>query len=215
MYTPVCVCITCIISSSRSAEVTYVWIYAFTLHVLRVWCASLRTVHTSPYLATVSWVISCTFKSRAQLRRRLPWTKRSGVWSLAWTRYFFLLSKSSALAVGPTQPPLRACRVLLQKLTGIQLVKKLPAFYGTRRFITALTAHLSLFWARSIQSMPPFHLMRTHFNLIFPSTPGSSKWSFSLTSRRQNPVCTSPLSHKCHLPCSSDCGWFAHPNNVW
>jgi len=41
------------------------------------------------------------------------------------------------------------CRVLLEKLTGLQLVKKLPAFHGTRRFITALTSvrHLSLSWA--------------------------------------------------------------------
>ena len=31
-------------------------------------------------------------------------------------------------------------RVLLQKLTGSQLVKKFPAFYGTRRFITAFTS---------------------------------------------------------------------------
>ena len=30
-------------------------------------------------------------------------------------------------------------RVLLEKLTGFQLVKKSPPFYGTRRFITALT----------------------------------------------------------------------------
>jgi hypothetical protein len=37
-------------------------------------------------------------------------------------------------------------RVLLEKLTSLQLVKKFPAFYGTRRFITALTSarHLSL-----------------------------------------------------------------------
>ena len=37
-------------------------------------------------------------------------------------------------------------RVLRQKLTGSQLVKKFPAFYGTRRFITAFTnaRHLSL-----------------------------------------------------------------------
>jgi hypothetical protein len=37
-------------------------------------------------------------------------------------------------------------RVLLGKLTGSQLVKKLPAFYGTQRFITAFTRarHLSL-----------------------------------------------------------------------
>jgi len=31
-------------------------------------------------------------------------------------------------------------RVLLEKLTGSQLVKKFPAFYGTRRFITAFTS---------------------------------------------------------------------------
>ena len=38
------------------------------------------------------------------------------------------------------------CRVLLEKLTGLQLVKKFPAFHGTRRFITAFTSvrHLSL-----------------------------------------------------------------------
>ena len=37
-------------------------------------------------------------------------------------------------------------RVLLEKLTGLQLVKKFSAFYGTRRFITAFTSahHLSL-----------------------------------------------------------------------
>ena len=47
------------------------------------------------------------------------------------------------------------CRVLLQQLTGLQLVKKFPAFHGTRRFITALTSvrHLSLSWASPIQSI--------------------------------------------------------------
>jgi len=49
------------------------------------------------------------------------------------------------------------CRVLLEKLTGLQLVKKFPAFYGTRRFITALTNlhHLSLSWTSPIQSIYP------------------------------------------------------------
>ena len=49
------------------------------------------------------------------------------------------------------------CRVLLEKLTGLQLVKKFPAFHGTRRFITALTnvRHLSLFCANPIQSRYP------------------------------------------------------------
>ena len=47
------------------------------------------------------------------------------------------------------------CRVLLEKLTGLQLVKKFPAFHGTRRFITAITSvrHLSLSWASPIQSL--------------------------------------------------------------
>ena len=42
-------------------------------------------------------------------------------------------------------------RVLLEKLTVSQLVKKFPAFYGTRRFITASTCpyYLSLSWAIS------------------------------------------------------------------
>ena len=49
------------------------------------------------------------------------------------------------------------CRVLLEKLTGLQLVKKFPAFDGTRRFITALTSvrHLSLSCASPIQSTYP------------------------------------------------------------
>jgi len=49
------------------------------------------------------------------------------------------------------------CRVLLEKLTGLQLVKKFPPFHGTRRFITVLTSfrQLSLSWASPIQSIYP------------------------------------------------------------
>jgi hypothetical protein len=38
-------------------------------------------------------------------------------------------------------------RILLEKLTGFQLVKKFHACYGTRKFVTAVTSarHLSLF----------------------------------------------------------------------
>ena len=48
-------------------------------------------------------------------------------------------------------------RVLLEKLASLQLVKKFPAFYGTRRFLTTLTSarHLSLSWASPIQSSYP------------------------------------------------------------
>ena len=46
-------------------------------------------------------------------------------------------------------------QVLLEKLSSLQLVKKFPAFHGTRRFITALTTvrHLSLSWTSPIQSI--------------------------------------------------------------
>ena len=70
------------------------------------------------------------------------------------------------------------CRVLLEKLTGLQLVKKLPAFHGTRRFITALTSfrHLSLSCASPFQSKYPHPtswrsilILSTHLRLGLPS----------------------------------------------
>ena len=70
------------------------------------------------------------------------------------------------------------CRVLLEKLTGLQLVKKFPAFHGTRRFITALTSlrHLSLSRASPIQSIYPHPtswrsilILSTHLRLGLPS----------------------------------------------
>ena len=70
------------------------------------------------------------------------------------------------------------CRVLLEKLTGLQLVKKFPAFYGTWRFVTILTSvrHLSLSWASPIQSTYPHPtswrsilILSTHLRLGLPS----------------------------------------------
>jgi hypothetical protein len=69
-------------------------------------------------------------------------------------------------------------RILLKKQTGSQLVKKFPAFYGTRKFITAFTRnrHLSLSWASLIQSMPPnstswrsILILSSHLRLGLPS----------------------------------------------
>ena len=71
------------------------------------------------------------------------------------------------------------CRVLLEKLTGFQLVNKFPAFQGTRRFITALTSvhDLSIPWASPIQSIYPHPtswrsilILSIHLRLGLPSS---------------------------------------------
>ena len=70
------------------------------------------------------------------------------------------------------------CRVLLEKLTGLQLVKKFLAFHGTRRFITALTSvrQLCLSWANPIHSIYPHPtswrsilILSTYLRLGLPS----------------------------------------------
>ena len=68
--------------------------------------------------------------------------------------------------------------VPLEKLTSSQLVKKFPAFYRTRKFITAFTSarQLSLSCSRSIQSIPPHPnswrsilILSYHLRLDLPS----------------------------------------------
>ena len=75
------------------------------------------------------------------------------------------------------------CRVLLENITALQLVKKFLAFHGPQRFITALTSvrHLSLSSASPIQSIYPHPtswrstlILSTHLRLglssgLFPS----------------------------------------------
>jgi len=59
-------------------------------------------------------------------------------------------------------------KVLLEKLTGSQPVKKFPAFYRTRSFIPAYTSarHLFLSWASSIQSITPYPTSWRSTNLV-------------------------------------------------
>ena len=111
-------------------------------------------------------------------------------------------------------------RVLLEKTTGSQLVKKFPTYYGTWRFITVFTSacHLSLSSARSIQSMPP------PTPIPLPEDPSSYyppiyARVFQVVSfphfPHQNPVCTSPLPSTYYMPHPSHSSQFDHPNNIW
>jgi hypothetical protein len=95
--------------------------------------------------------------------------------------------------------------VLLEKLTGLQLVKKYPAFYGTRRFITAFTnaRQLSLSWARSTQSITPHStswrsalILSSHLRLgllssLFPSGFPTKTLYTSLPT----PICATRFAH--------------------
>jgi len=108
-------------------------------------------------------------------------------------------------------------RVLLDKLTGFQLVKKFPAFYETRMFITAFTSshHLSL----------SCHLYPVHTSLH----PTSWRSILILSSHlcrvlscglipsvfpHKNPVYASPLPHTRYMPRLSHFSRFYHPNNI-
>ena len=78
------------------------------------------------------------------------------VWSFTFLTFFGTLRRGQGVRTF-TYLLSQWNRVLLEKLAGFQLVKKFPAFYGTRRFITAFTRarHLSLSRVRSIQTIPP------------------------------------------------------------
>ena len=97
------------------------------------------------------------------------------------------------------------CRVLLEKLTGLQLVKKFPAFHGTRRFITALTSvrHLSLSWSSPVQSIYPHPtswrsiLIFTHLCLGLPNGLLPSGFpNKTLYTPLSSPICATCPAHR-------------------
>ena len=97
------------------------------------------------------------------------------------------------------------CRVLLEKLTGLQLVKKFPTFHGTQRFITALTSvrHLSLSMASPIQFIYPHTtswrsilILSTHLCLGLPSGLLPSGFpSKTLYTPLSSPICATFPAH--------------------
>ena len=110
------------------------------------------------------------------------------------------------------------CRVLLEKLTGSQLLKKFHAFCGTRKFITAVTTarHLYLSWARSIQFMPHPSSWRSILILFSHLRLGLSSGSFPQVSPPNTFMLLSPPPYVLHVrvrPFHSS--RFDHPNNIW
>jgi len=96
-------------------------------------------------------------------------------------------------------------RVLLENLTGSQLVKKFLAFYGIWRSITAFPSacQLPLSWPTSIQSMPPHPtswrpilILSSHLHLCLPSGlfPSGFPTKFLYTPLH-SPICATCPTH--------------------
>ena len=102
-------------------------------------------------------------------------------------------------------------RVLREKLLVPQLVK-FPAVYRIWRFITVFTRvhHLFLSWGRSIQfTLCPVSL-RSIILLFSHQCLGFLSCLFPSGFPHQHPVCSTPLSHTCHVSF-----FFIDRPNIW
>jgi hypothetical protein len=88
-------------------------------------------------------------------------------------------------------------KVLLEKLMVLQLIERFPTFCGTPHFPTLLTTacHLSLYWARWIQSTPswpiPWESIFIFFLHLYIGLPSCL---FPSGFQHNNPLCTTSVS---------------------
>ena len=95
------------------------------------------------------------------------------------------------------------CRVLLEKLTGLQLVKKFPAFLWNPKVhcrIHKRPPPVPVLGQPNAVHIPSSHLLEIHSNIIHPSTPRSPQWSLSLRFPHQDPVRPPLLTNTRHMP---------------
>ena len=94
------------------------------------------------------------------------------------------------------------CGVLLQKLTGLQLVKKFPAFLWNPKVHYRTNKGpppVPILGQPNPVHIPTFHLLEIHPNIIYPSTPRSPQWSLSLRFPHQDPILPPLLKGTCPM----------------
>ena len=109
------------------------------------------------------------------------------------------------------------CRVLLEKLTALQLVKKSPAFLWNPK--VHYRTHKRPPPVPILGQPNPVHistspLLEIHPNIIHPSTPRSPQWSLSLRFPHQDPIRPPLLTHTRHMPYPSHSSRFYHPHSI-
>ena len=108
-------------------------------------------------------------------------------------------------------------RVLLEKLTGLQLVKKFPCI--SRNPKVHYRTHkrpppVSILGQPNPVHIPTSHLLEIHPDIIHPSMPRSPRWSLSLQFPHQDPIRPPLLTHMRHMPCPSHSSRFYHLHNI-
>ena len=94
------------------------------------------------------------------------------------------------------------CRVLLEKVTGLQLVKKFPAFLWNPKVHHRTHKRpppVPILGQPNPVHISTSHLLEIHPNIIHPSMPRSPQWSLSLRFPHQDPI--RPLSSPIRATC--------------
>ena len=108
------------------------------------------------------------------------------------------------------------CRVLLDQLTGLQLVKNSrisrnpKVHYRTHK----RPPPVPILGQPNPVHIPTSHLLEVHPNIIHPSTPRSPQWSLSLRFPQQDPIQTPLLTHTRHMPSPSHSSRIYYPHNI-
>ena len=97
------------------------------------------------------------------------------------------------------------------------LFKKIPAFYGIRKFFLTHSqepANWPILSQINLLFVSPFHFFKINFNIIITSTPIFSKWPLYSSFPNQNLTCTSPFPQTCHMSNLSHSSSTVRQNNT-